>query len=304
MVEKRQHNQANASSVPRKRKQFLFPKSSNPLNDEGVSECFHKITTSLYLSLAPSHLSDPINGIKSQHLDHLIMSYYPKVQGVIIAYSNIKLAGEESFEDVSEESTPIVKVSATSPFTFMWVNVDFMVWKPQVGDVLEGYIYMQTPSHIGLLLHDTFNASIKKYNIPQTWRFVPNQEDEFAEDTKSSGTFKSYGYWVNENDLKVEGKLKFSVKSIHTTGRVVSVDGTLIEPGSEKDSQPIIRDRRSSTDAEVEAPSNKHKKFDDDVATITEIPEQKEEILESLPHYSKTSDTDDESTGSQDSSSS
>ena len=164
--------------------------------------------------------------------------------------------------------------------------MDFLCWCPEVGDVLEGDIYMQTPSHIGLLICDTFNASIKKYNIPNTWSFVPNQIDEVSSDDR-----KTFGHWVDESETKVEGKLQFTIKAIHTTGRIVSVEGTLIRPGEERNAQPVYKERLETKS------TGKHMKFaDDEVITTTEIAEPDEN--DELPAYIK--DSDDEDSGSDD----
>ncbi|RLV91845.1 DNA-directed RNA polymerase I subunit RPA43 [Spathaspora sp. JA1] len=237
-VEVRKRPRDNSTPV---RSKLEPPKSTNPIDETTqLSQPFKTITTSLYVSLAPMYINDPITGIKTQHLDQLVMTYFPKAQGVVIGYSNIKL-------DNSEQ----VKIEGSSPFTFMWINVDFLVWSPQIGDVLQGDIYMSTASHLGLLICDTFNCSIKKYGIPRDWRFVPIQQDEFEEEEAGQGRMKNFGYWVDENEVKVEGKLTFTVKALHTTGRVVSIEGTLIQPGQEISAQPV----RTGT--------SKHMKFDD-----------------------------------------
>ena len=261
-------------------------KTGNPVNKDGVSECFKKFTTELYVSLAPCFINDPINGIKAQHLDPLVMTYFPKAKGVVIAYSNLKLSPENKTTDTDDNPIYVSTVSNSSPFTYLWVTVDLLIWQPNAGDIIEGYSYMQTASHIGLLVHDTFNATIKKLNMPAEGRFVPSQVDEYAESEQDTGKFKSFGYWVDENDVKIEGKIKFTVKSVHASGRVVSLAGTLIKPGSEKDAQPVIRERRSSNSG-VNASSGKHKKFDEeDVPTVTEIPEPESESIESaIPTY-------------------
>lgn len=265
----------------RKRKQSIIPKSSNAVGDDGLSQCFQKVTTQMYVSLAPKHLHNPINGLKAQHLDPMIMTYFPKARGVVLAYSNITLSDDNITTDSDNNVITIAKIEGSSPFTFLWITVDLLIWRPLAGDVLEGYIYMQTASHLGLLIHDTFNASIKKYNIPNDWRFVPNQEDELNDD---STNFKSFGYWVDENDTKVEGKLRFTIKSMQTSGKVVSAEGTLIKPGAEKDSQPISRERRSSTSSQAKS---KHMKFDDDIPSVVEIEEPTEDTL---PAYVNDSD--------------
>lgn len=289
MSTKRASVSEHDSSI-KKRKQSIIPKSSNPVGDDGISECFQKVTTHMYVSLAPMHLNNPINGLKAQHLDPMIMTYFPKAKGVVLAYSNITLSEDNITTDSDNNVITIAKIEGSSPFTFLWITVDLLIWRPQAGDVLEGYIYMQTASHLGLLIHDTFNASIKKYNIPNEWRFIPSQEDELNDD--ASGNFKSFGYWVDENETKVEGKLKFTIKSMQTSGKVVSAEGTLIKPGAEKDSQPIFRERRSSNSAQA-GKSNKHMKFDDeqDIPSVVEIEEPTEDTL---PAYVKDSDNEPE----------
>lgn len=256
--------------------------STNPKDDSGLSQCYKTVTTSLYVSLAPVHLQNPINGIKQQHLDPLIMTYFAKAKGVVVAYSNIRF-----LEENDESSHSLAKIEGSSPFTFMWISVDFLCWCPQVGDVLEADVYMQTPSHIGLLINDTFNASIKKYNIPTSWTFKSNQVDEVSSDDK-----KTFGHWLDENETKIEGKLQFTVKAIYTTGRVVSVEGTLIKPGEERNAQPVYTERQERK------PSGKHMKFDDDEddqqenVITTEIAEPDEN--EELPAYVKDSDDDED----------
>lgn len=258
--------------------------STNPKDEDGLSQCYKTVSTTLYVSLAPVHLQNPISGIKQQHLDPLIMTYFPKGKGVVVAYSNIKFLEDnnDENEDDDESSHRLAKIDGSSPFTFMWISVDFLCWCPQVGDVLEGDVYMQTPSHIGLLINDTFNASIKKYNIPTSWAFKSNQVDEVSSEDK-----KTFGHWLDENETKIEGKLQFTVKTIYTTGRVVSVEGTLIKPGEERNAQPVYTERQEKK------PSGKHMKFDDDQeedVITTEIAEPDEN--DELPAYVKDSDDD------------
>ncbi|RCK59230.1 DNA-directed RNA polymerase I subunit RPA43 [Candida viswanathii] len=256
--------------------------STNPTDESGLSQCYKTVSTSLYVSLAPIHLQNPINGIKQQHLDPLIMTYFVKGKGVVVAYSNIKFLEDHNDEDEEESSFRLAKIEGSSPFTFMWISVDFLCWCPQVGDILEGDVYMQTPSHIGLLINDTFNASIKKYNIPSSWTFKSSQVDEVSSDDR-----KTFGHWIDENETKIEGKLQFTVKAIYTTGRVVSVEGTLIKPGEERNAQPVYTERQEKN------ASGKHMKFDEEEDVITtEIAEPDEN--DELPAYVKDSDEEED----------
>lgn len=282
-------------SAPKRQKTHLDIPSSNPVGENGISECFQVFSTSLYLSLAPCHIQNPVNGIKSQHLDPMIMTYLPKAKGVVLSYSNIALSHDNQLVDADGNAILVARTADSSPYVFLWVDVDFLVWKPEVNDVLEGLVYMQTASHIGLLIHDTFNASIKYFNIPSDWEFVPSQADEYGDEEapereEKGSRFKSFGHWVDGSSAKIEGKLTFSIKTIHTTGRVVSVEGTLVKPGAEKDAQPFYSERRSSV--ATQKPQNTRKTFSDDdqeEVAVAEILEPAEDEG-AVPAYTAASD--------------
>lgn len=272
------NSKLSSSSIPsssankRRKPQILKSKVLNPIDPvTGLSKCFHTVKTSLYVSLAPSYVSKPMEGIKAQHLDNLIMAYYPPVNGVIIGYSNVKLSNEDNANDDDEDGEKnhvLATINAHTPFAFLWITVEFLVWKPLIGDIAEGYIYMQSPSHIGLLINDTFNASIKKFNIPSDWQFIPSQVDETQYDDnddnsngnnngngnndddddtlqKNKKSSTTLGQWVNEDQMPIDGKLTFTIRAIHNTGRVVSVEGSLLTPGKEFDSLPVVPNTKS-----------------------------------------------------------
>lgn len=226
----------------------------NKVDEEtGFSRCFHLVKSRMYLSLAPCHMNAPLEGIKSQHLNQLVMQYNRDLDGIIVGYRGVELITEEFDED-----TILAKVSEENPFTFIWVNVEFIVWAPKVGDVLEGYCIMQSRGHIGLLINDVFNATIRKRNIPSNWEFVPNQQDE----SETEGP--TLGHWVDDSSLPIDGKLKFTVRSIQAAGKSISVEGTLLGKGEEADEQPL--ELNLGLDEIKSSNGNTHMKFDDDEA--------------------------------------
>ncbi|WPK26469.1 hypothetical protein PUMCH_003823 [Australozyma saopauloensis] len=272
------------------------PKSTNPVNEEGLSECFRVARTSMYVSIAPCHIANPINGIKEQHLDPLVMKYFAKARGVVLGYSNIVINSGES--ETNEENQIVAPVSDLSPFAFMWITVDLLLWTPQIGDTLKGFIYMLTATHLGLLVHDTFNAHIRFRYIPQDWEFVPNQADEFTDSNtepleSGRSNFRSYGHWVDHNGLKVEGKIPFTIRSIHTSGKMISLEGTLVSPERELDAQPVHENNEKSESAPYSAAvaSGSHIKFDSE--PVAETPEPAKSQEDGMPGYVNTSDSSD-----------
>lgn len=266
--------------------------TKNPLDTEGISECFRKVSASLYVSFAPLYALNPVAGIKAQHLDPLVMTYFTPVGGVVLGHSNMRVSGQEEGNESSKQPA-VAKIMYDSPFAFLWISVDFLVWKPQPTDVIEGWINLQSPSHIGLLIHDTFNATIKRDAIPIDWTFIPNQADEEEEEdlaltsavdraaaemekgdseikNETKNLFqdpKSLGYWLDGQGTKIEGKIRFSVKSFIVSGRFVSVQGSLLDPNA------IPEDL-----TKLSTPQQ-HKRFDDNDNDY-ESSESAEEIFE------------------------
>uniref|UniRef100_A0A8C9NLH9 DNA-directed RNA polymerase subunit n=1 Tax=Serinus canaria TaxID=9135 RepID=A0A8C9NLH9_SERCA len=72
------------------------------------------------------------------------------LQGVPVAYDNIKVVGE--LGDIYDDQG----------FIHLDVEADFIIFSPKKGKKLVGIINKVAPSHIGCLIHGCFNASIPK----------------------------------------------------------------------------------------------------------------------------------------------
>lgn len=262
-----------------------------------TSQCFHRVRARLYLSLAPCHLENPLQGLRQQHLDTLVMTYNPTLQGVIISYDNLRLA---------KENQTVAKIANENPFTFLWVIVDFVVWKPQINDTLKGNIIMQSQSHIALLVHDVFNASIKKHYIPQDWSFVPNQAD-------TEESFKKLGYWCDAEGVAISGPLDFTVRAVHVNGKGIAIEGALLSPEDEYDALPIVMQTTKQHvvfgDDDVEAAETNNggdaMEVDDENLPTIEISAaatNQDQNGDDLPQYAKSeSDSDSDSNSDSDS---
>ncbi|KAA8916097.1 hypothetical protein TRICI_001748 [Trichomonascus ciferrii] len=266
--------------------------STNPKDENNLSECFHKVTTHLYVSLAPVYTHEPLKGVKQQHLDPLLMSYFPPAEGVVLAHYNLRLCGQDEKSSQNEELPVMARIMYDSPFAYMWISVDLLVWKPMPGDVLEGWINLQSPSHIGLLVHDTFNVTIKRDAIPKGWVFIPNQADddnvgedaEEEDNTNDKGSSdqsgpRSLGHWIDETGCRIDGKLRFTVKSLNVSARIVSVQGSLLKPGEVREDLTKLNAHPHHNTNQDTTTSKKHVKFenkddDDDESTSESVDEK------------------------------
>ncbi|NXH05677.1 RPA43 polymerase, partial [Loxia leucoptera] len=101
------------------------------------------------VALPPRFLGRKRSGIRAQ-LDAELLRYSESLQGVPVAYDNIKVVGE--LGDIYDDQG----------FIHLDVEADFIIFSPKKGKKLVGIINKVAPSHIGCLIHGCFNASIPK----------------------------------------------------------------------------------------------------------------------------------------------
>ncbi|KAM0792903.1 hypothetical protein ACM66B_002664 [Microbotryomycetes sp. NB124-2] len=70
--------------------------------------------------------------------------------------------GQRKAKQIQLKVLPMVEGSG---FTLAYVSWSGMAWRPRVGQKISGSPTLSTPSHISLLLHDLFNASIPATHI-------------------------------------------------------------------------------------------------------------------------------------------
>ncbi|KAF8448193.1 hypothetical protein BGX38DRAFT_1189940 [Terfezia claveryi] len=205
-----------------------------------ASNPFRTVTARLYLPISPLYSSYPWLSLESDHLDPLILTYYPPLRGIILSYRNIRFNQRGA------------RVQADSPFAFTWVTVDFLLWCPQKGDFLEGWVNLQSESHIGLLVLNTFNVSIPRGKIPRAWGwceervgFTPAGVKPVEEEPKDLGSMEGVegaegsekdgeaeedlGGWMNEKGEYVDGLLRFRVETVRASGHIIAIEGNLLE---------------------------------------------------------------------------
>ena len=162
----------------------------------------------------------PKIGITKHHLDPLLMRYNDSVDGVVLGYDNIR------FE------TPTARIAAESPFAYVWTTVDLLVWRPKTGMVLPGYVNLQSASHIGCLVDNTWNVSVPRERIPEEWVY----EEENGE-------------WRTKEGVSVEGKVGFVVESVKAGGSIFLLEGSMLD--REKIEAVVSAEKEKTVEVEV-----------------------------------------------------
>ncbi|MCO5565878.1 hypothetical protein L7F22_019553 [Adiantum nelumboides] len=158
------------SSIPKSAKELAKMKGKGP-----AVSAFNVISPEIILCIPPVLMHDAQKAAEEQ-LDTLVMRYVPQFEGVLMSHSNLKFKQR------------LGKIDGDGAFANVLVGVSGRVWAPKIGMRLEGKIKLSTPSHVSLLVHGTFNASITSGHLPsiQEMAHMPRENgfewQEFSED--------------------------------------------------------------------------------------------------------------------------
>jgi DNA-directed RNA polymerase I subunit RPA43 len=237
---KREHKEDGHKSKSKKHKSSSDKTTTEAASileaPENVSP-FHLQTSSLFLPLAPISQKKPLEGLCAEHLSPLILTYYPPLAGVLLSYHNARLSekpfGNDGSSDVLLQNIDEYAVS------WAWVTAEFLLFKPEKGAWLEGFVNLVSEGHIGIVCWNLFNASIERKRLPAdwTWKGVEGREEgDGEEDVYAEG---GMGAWVDGEGKVVEGMVKFRVREIessHDRERgFLSIEGTMLSEEKENE---------------------------------------------------------------------
>lgn len=243
---KRDHKDGEDSRRHKSKKHRKHESNEEPSSNSAVADSenashspFHIQTSSIYLPLAPISQRQPLDGMCAEHLSPLILTYYPPLGGVILSYSNPRIS-ERPFEDDGDHI--LLQCVDEYGAAFAWVTAEFLIFKPQRGGWLEGYINLQNEGHLGLVCWNLFNASIERRRLPRDWKWVG--VEGAARTNKTLNDLGQYaeegmGYFLDGEGNKIEGTVKFRVTDIessHDRERgFLSIEGTILDEAAEKE---------------------------------------------------------------------
>ncbi|KAI6832924.1 hypothetical protein KC340_g6832 [Hortaea werneckii] len=208
---------------------------------------FVQQTASFYLALSPCANNFPLEGLCAEHISPLLLTYYGPLKGIVLSYDNARLSA--SPEEAATMTTPssrdaqtiLAKSTDEYAVTFVWLTADFVLFRPQKGTYLEGYVNLQNESLLGLVCYNYFNAGIEWNRLPKDWQWVSDEEGALTGKGKGKkATQEGEGYWVDAEGKKVDGRLIFRVKDFEATSGSeggagsINIVGTLLSEVDEK----------------------------------------------------------------------
>lgn len=174
---------------------------------------FQLVTSTLYLPLSPISIS-PTHALSSllvEHVSPLLLTYYPPLRGIILAYSNPSISSNPpsatSVSSKPQDSNPqpltLAKTANEYGVLYVYLKATFLVFRPQRGQTLEGWINVQSEGFLGAVVHNLFSVGIEKSRLPVGWKWIPPGHNEGSTSDQMDISSES-GYPTTANTTEAE----------------------------------------------------------------------------------------------------
>ncbi|KGO43098.1 RNA polymerase Rpb7, N-terminal [Penicillium expansum] len=257
---------ASAASPSKKRKQSSSSKATpHQLQDSPPESPFTLTTATLYLPLSPISIS-PTHALASllaEHLSPLLLTYFPPLKGVVLAYSNASISSKppahpRASSDLNPQPLTLATTADEYGVLYVYLTATFLVFRPKRGQTLDGWVNVQSEGFLGAVVFNLFSVGVERKRLPSNWKWVPPGEEaetpaltdddsgsdkdmadfdaekecfkpatlsaeEIAIDGEEEDESAHTGYFQSVSGHRVNGSVRF---------RVVDVD---VIPGSERD---------------------------------------------------------------------
>lgn len=231
-----------ATSTPKKSARPSLQKkaAAAATTADSDSSPFAQQTASLYLPLASIGQKYPLNALCAEHLSPLLLTYYPPLNGVVLAYHNARLS--EGPAGAGPDGPVLARSINEFAASFVWVTADFVVLRPRKGIWIEGSVNLQNESHLGLVCWNLFSTSIDRKRLPEDWTWVEageSADDEMVDDAAQNSA--AQGHFVDSQGKKVDGLIKFRIRDFDSSPRTendrgfITIEGSLLPEDKEKE---------------------------------------------------------------------
>lgn len=74
---------------------------------------------------------------------------------------------------------------------YLYLTATFLIFSPQKGQVLEGWVNVQSEGFVGAIAYNLFSVGIERKRVPKSWKWIPPGADDDDEDAAGD---KKRGY--------------------------------------------------------------------------------------------------------------
>ncbi|KAJ5698197.1 hypothetical protein N7462_000202 [Penicillium macrosclerotiorum] len=237
-TKKRKQTEVNGDKTSRSKNDKSSTKTAPVTTAENADSPFSLVTATMYLPLSPISISSlhAQSSMLAEHLSPLLLTYYPPLKGIILAYSQASISSRPPTSPARDSTNPnpkpltMAKSADEYGVLYVYLTATFLVFRPQRGQTLEGWVNVQSEGFLGAVVFNLFSVGIESKRLPADWRWVPpGEEGEADADTDAAAT--------TDNDEPGAGSVPpgFDAAKEHFQPAALAADELDIEGGEEED---------------------------------------------------------------------
>lgn len=197
-----------------------FPPSSSSIPNQAIESVsdiasadspFQKKRVSLNLSLLPASLHNTKQGIIDNIQSNLLLKYVNGINGVVLTFDNVQICKDGN----GGRGRALGKIINEMPYIHYRATCDMLVFEPSPGKRLCGVVNESSPSHIGLLVLDIVNVTIRSELL---------REIGFTYNAESSEWHKRDG-GGNDTSISIGSVMSFKVQKLLECNGLISLEG-------------------------------------------------------------------------------
>ena len=194
---KRKQVEPNSKSSSKKDKTSTASTSAGATTSEASGSPYSLTTATLYLPLAPISISSThaLQSVLAEHISPLLLTYYPPLKGIVLAYSHASISSTPPSSTPRNSSDPnpkpltMARSADEYGVLYVYLTATFLVFRPQRGQTLEGWVNVQSEGFLGAVVLNLFSVGIERKRLPTSWTWVPPGEDgEASENAAKDAT--------------------------------------------------------------------------------------------------------------------
>ncbi|KAK2839259.1 hypothetical protein FQN49_006321 [Arthroderma sp. PD_2] len=193
---------------------------------------FHRVTTTIYLPLSPISISPThaVSSLLAEHISPLLLTYYPPVRGVVLAYSNPLISATKPTPASTSAYTPnpepltLAKTAGEYGVLHTYLTLTFLVFRPERGQTLEGWINVQSEDFLGAIVFNLFSIGIERRRLPADWKWIAPGQQPDKPSTNTTTTTSPTSSKEDEDDEDEADSDKENFKPLALNGEASQFD--------------------------------------------------------------------------------
>jgi DNA-directed RNA polymerase I subunit RPA43 len=207
------HLSTHLESPTASRKPLANTTAVQSLQSDTAASPFQLITSTLYLPLSPISIS-PTHALSSllvEHVSPLLLTYYPPLRGIILAYSNPSISScppstsspPSKSQDLNPQPLTLATTANEYGVLYVYLTATFLIFRPERGQTLEGWINVQSEGFLGAVVFNLFSVGIERSRLPAGWKWVPPGQNQDSRGDRMDTSSES-GYPTTANTTEAE----------------------------------------------------------------------------------------------------